>query len=47
MANSLILVVATLDQPLVILSACHGRVLPQLETLRRLLRWGICQCPQN
>lgn len=37
MADSLIPVAPTLDEPLEILSACHGRVLAQLETLQRLL----------
>lgn len=37
MADSLIPVVPTLDLPLEMLSACHGRVLAQLETLQRLL----------
>ena len=37
MADSLIPVAPALDEPLEILSACHGRVLAQLETLQRLL----------
>lgn len=37
MAESLIPTAPSLDEPLEILSACHGRVLAQLETLRRLL----------
>lgn len=37
MATSLIPVAPALDEPLEILSACHGRVLAQLETLQRLL----------
>lgn len=38
MIDSLIPVAPALDEPLEILSACHGRVLAQLETLRRLLQ---------
>lgn len=37
MADSLIPVAPALDEPLEILSACHGRVLAQLRTLQRLL----------
>lgn len=36
MADSLIPVAPALDEPLEILSACHGRVLAQLDTLQRL-----------
>ncbi len=37
MTTSLIPVAPALDEPLEILSACHGRVLAQLDTLQRLL----------
>ncbi|MBK7664626.1 MAG: hemerythrin domain-containing protein [Sterolibacteriaceae bacterium] len=37
MVDSLIPVAPALDEPLEILSACHGRVLAQLQTLQRLL----------
>jgi len=39
MTDSLISVAPGLDEPLEILSACHTRVLSQLETLDRLVRW--------
>jgi len=39
MSDSLISVAPGLDEPLEILSACHTRVLAQLETLDRLVRW--------
>ncbi len=39
MTDSLIPVAPGLDEPLEILSACHGRMLAQLETLDRLVRW--------
>lgn len=39
MKESLISVAPGLDEPLEILSACHGRIRARLETLDRLLRW--------
>jgi len=39
MTESLIPVAPALDEPLEILSACHGRVRANLETLDRLVRW--------
>ena len=39
MTDSLIPVTPGLDEPLEILAACHGRMLAQLETLDRLVRW--------
>jgi len=39
MTESLIPVAPTLDEPLEILSACHGRVRANLQTLDRLVRW--------
>lgn len=39
MTEPLIPVAPCLDEPLEILSACHGRIHARLETLDRLLRW--------
>ena len=39
MTDSLIPVAPGLDEPLEILAACHTRMLAQLETLDRLMRW--------
>lgn len=39
MTESLIPVAPALDEPLEILSACHGRVRANLQTLDRLIRW--------
>lgn len=39
MTESLIPVAPALDEPLEILSACHGRVRASLQTLDRLVRW--------
>lgn len=39
MVESLLPAVPSLDEPLKILSACHQRILAQLQTLDRLVRW--------
>lgn len=39
MTESLIPIAPALDEPLEILSACHGRVRANLQTLDRLVRW--------
>lgn len=39
MTESLLPLAPGLDQPLEVLTACHGRMMSQLQTLDRLVRW--------